>query len=191
MSEEVTCPVCGEFSGAVSAVKGHITGRRAEGDPHEGKTGGQYDDLLAERASDESTTDSDSSETAAEAAEEGGEDEDDQEADGDADENEEEDEDDMPTQEEYKQQADGDSNDGGSDGGSDGDAPAPDSGAALDAVADMPTMWIVAAVVLVAVIGYLMLNSSEDRGESVDAGTDGDTAEANVQEGGFGGEVGG
>jgi hypothetical protein len=44
----VTCPVCGDYDGEVSSVKGHIT---ASGGDHEGRSGEQYDDLLKERAS--------------------------------------------------------------------------------------------------------------------------------------------
>lgn len=99
--QTVACPICGEYEGEVSSVKSHITGTGTG--EHEGKSGGQYDELLRRRAGqlDESAETDDDPESSVEQATEA-----DESAGSEATTNSDQD-DDMPTDDEYQQQQEG------------------------------------------------------------------------------------
>lgn len=131
----VTCPICGEFEGEVSSVKAHITSRSGETDPHDGRTGGQYADLLEQRAGDG----------------DGSEEEEVEEATDDAEGEPEEPEENMPTQAEYRQQHEQDSD-------TDDTTEAADGGEPVDLLADIPMVYLIGATVLILLVGYLLLD---------------------------------
>jgi len=162
MTETVVCPICGDYDGEVSSVQGHIT---ASGGEHEGRTGGQYEETLLARAGkaedtntdvpapDSDTESSDDSDTAT------GESGDETEGQG-SDETEADDEleeaESMVEPEEYKEQQ-------RPDGSTDGETELVDGGVpGLDLIDEVPTLYLVAAMVVVVVVAYLLLSDGSD-----------------------------
>mgnify|MGYP000583821779 CR=1 FL=1 len=165
MTETVTCPICGDYDGEVSSVQGHIT---ASGGEHAGRTGGQYEETLLARTgkAEDTNTDSTDSDSDTEspndpdtAAGEPGESGDETEGPA-SDETKAEDEaekgESMVEPREYREQQVADSNTDDKTEVVDGGVPG------LDLIDDVPTPYLVAAMVVVVVVAYLLLSDGSD-----------------------------
>ncbi|WP_153952309.1 hypothetical protein [Halosegnis longus] len=183
--QTVACPICGDYEGKVSSVKSHITGTGTG--EHEGKSGGQYDELLRRRAGlldeddadDEPDDDTDKSD---EQADESGETDD-------ADDT----EDDVATPEEYQAQQErlNSDDEDNTDDEPAATEPVQTSGGGLGGlgglVDNIPTKYLVVGLLMALVVAYLMLSGDEseedvvdvDAQEPDDAGDD-DTLETGV-----------
>lgn len=150
----VTCPICGEYEGEVSSVKAHITSRSGANDPHGGRTGGQYAELLEQRAGGDGEAEGEPAEEPdpdPDPEPEGVEDTEDtedteQNAEGDAEEDIEED---MPTQAEYRDQH---KQDNDTDDADAGDTPDP-----AGLLTDLPMVYLIGAMVVILLVGYLLI----------------------------------
>ena len=184
----VACPICGDYEGAVSSVKSHITGSSGK---HEGNSGGQYDELLRRRAGllDEDDTDDEPDDDDT--------DESDEQADESAetDENDDTDdtEDDVATPEEYQAQQErlSSADEDDTDDEPATTQPVQTSGGGLGGLVDnIPTMYLVVGLLMALVVAYLMLSGddSEDdvvdvEGQEPDETEDDDTVETGVMMG--------
>jgi len=177
--QTVACPICGEYEGKVSSVKSHITGTGTG--EHEGKSGGQYGDLLEKRAESAGREENDDDpEGNGESAPDSGS-SDGEESDGDADEPDETDddddtEDDVATPEEYQAQQERLNSDGSDDTTDDPDdepaatEPVEPSGGGLGGLVDnIPTKYLAIGLLMAVVVAYLMLSGDDtDDGDVVD-----------------------